>query len=86
MAKSLTIILYIYLLLFLFDYYIDISGWNAKLYYPIPNGNGQLVIKISGGTIYIPTGERVNTLAMVNRKVLESKELAEILDFSIRKN
>lgn len=68
-----------------FNYYLDSSGWEASLYYSIPKTKGELIIEIKGGNIYAPNGSQLKTLATVNEKVLQSKELAEVLKFNVSK-
>ena len=68
-----------------FEYYLDESNWNATLYYRIPDGEGQLIIKVSGGGVFDSEGNQAKMLAYVDEKVLESDELAEILKFSVHK-
>lgn len=68
-----------------FEYYLDESNSNATLYYGIPDGEGQLIIKVSGGGVFDSEGNQAKMLAYVDKKVLESNELAEILKFSVHK-
>ena len=66
-----------------FDYYLDESNCSATLYYIIPDGKGSLSIKVSGGSVFDSKGNLLDTLAPVNKKVLKSKELAGILNFTV---
>ncbi len=69
-----------------FNYYLDDSDGNATsatLSYVIPDGS--LVIKVSGVSVFDSNGKQVKTSALVDKKVLESNELAEILNFTVNK-
>lgn len=68
-----------------FKYYIDTSSWNSVLYYTLSDKKGTLVIEIHGGNIYSVDGVQAKTLASIDKKVLSSKELARILNFSVNK-
>ena len=69
----------------LFYYVIDKHKWNATLYYTIPNDNAILIIKIRGGNIFDSNNNQLKTLAIIDKEILESSELAKILEFSIKK-
>ncbi len=69
-----------------FNYYLDDSeeySTSATLYYIIPDGS--LTIKVYGGSVFDSNGDQLKRLAFVNKEVLESKELAEVLNFTIKK-
>ena len=69
-----------------FDYYLndDIeNATSATLHYIIPDG--ALVIEVSGVGVFDSNGEQVKTSALVDEKVLKSKELAGILNFTVSK-
>ena len=69
-----------------FDYYLDDFDGNAtsaELYYRIPDG--VLIIKVSGVMVFDSNGKLVKTSALVDREVLESNELAGILNFTVNK-
>ena len=67
-----------------FEYYLDNPAWNAELYYKLPDGKGQLFIKVRGGSVFTSEGDQLKTLALINRSVLESAELADVLNFYIK--
>lgn len=69
-----------------FNYYIETSDENvtsATLYYRI--SDGALIIKVSGGPVYDSSEKLVKESAPVDKNVLESKELAKILNFTVNK-
>ncbi len=69
-----------------FYYYLNDADGNATsatLYYRIPDG--ALIIKVSGGPVYDSSEKLVKESAPVNKKVLESNELAKILNFTVSK-
>ena len=68
-----------------YEYYLSNYNLNATLYYRLPDGKGRLIIEVRGGNVFDSRGEQLKKLAVVDNKVLESKELAEILDFSVNK-
>ena len=68
-----------------FNYSIGLSPSNAALYYQIPDGNGKLIITVKGGNVFDSEGNQAKTQASVDEEVLNSKELAGILNFSVSK-
>ena len=50
-----------------------------------PNDNAILIIKIRGGNIFDSNNNQLKTLAIIDKEILESSELAKILEFSIKK-
>ncbi len=69
-----------------YKYYIDSSGWSAILCYTIPNENKYLVIKVNGSDVFDSDGNQAKTLAVVDEDVFNSKELAEVLNFTVAKS
>lgn len=69
-----------------FEYYLDEYNHNATLYYQIPDKNGQLMIKVSGRDIFDHEGNQLKTLAPIDKEILESSQLAGILNFSVTKS
>lgn len=67
-----------------FKYIQTQSNYDADLYYQIPNTNEYILIGISGGSVY-SDGVQLKLLAPVDDKLLNSKELADTLDFDINK-
>ena len=68
-----------------FKYYIDTDKLNALLVYEIPKETDSLIIKIAGNAVFDPNGSVSEKSAIIDKSVLESKELASILNFSITK-
>lgn len=68
-----------------FNYQLDESKWNAILFYPIPGGNNQLVIKVTGSSVFDSNGNQAKHLATIDKEVLESNELAGIINFTVTK-
>ena len=68
-----------------FEYYIDEFGLCATLYYQIPDKQGLLEIEVNGRNVYSSRGEQLKMRAVVDKSVIESQELAKVLDFSINK-
>ncbi len=68
-----------------YNYFIEEDTWNATLYYQIPKENKYLIIEVRGGDVFDSEGNQVKTLANIDKKVLNSKELAEILNYTITK-
>ena len=66
-------------------YQIENSELEAKLYYRFPDDNGTLVITVYGLNSFNSSGDFEDHLSNVNIKVLESEELAGILNFKITK-
>lgn len=68
-----------------YKYYIDNSSWNAILCYTIPNENKELIIKINGSDVFNSDGVQLKHLATIDKEFLNSKELAEVLNYTITK-
>ena len=68
-----------------YKYYINNSAWNAILCYTIPNENKDLIIKINGGDVFSSDGVQLKHLAHIDKEFLNSKELAEVLNYTITK-
>lgn len=69
-----------------FIYDIDeLTMWSANLYYLIPDSNDVLTIEVDGGNVYDNMGHQAKTLAMTDLSLLNSKELAGIVKFTISK-
>ncbi|MEE3343787.1 MAG: hypothetical protein VZS44_06835 [Bacilli bacterium] len=69
-----------------FEYYFNKSvGFDnyATIYYILPDKKGRLVIEVVGTSIYTFSGEQIKTMPKVDKDVMESEELAIILNFTI---
>lgn len=66
-------------------YQIERSGVEAELYYRLPDDNGTLVINVYGVNSFYAIDDYEDHPAYVDLKILESEELAGILNFKITK-
>lgn len=58
---------------------------SQMLYYKISEGNEELIIEVRGSLVFDSEGNDVGRTALITKKVLESKELAGILNFTVNK-
>ncbi len=68
-----------------YTYDLDDTNTKATLYYQLPDGKGQFIIEVTGSQTFDSEGNLREEVPVVNREVLESKELAGILNISISK-
>ena len=68
-----------------FYYYINDYGLTATLYYQLPDEAGLLEIEVTGRKVFNAEGEQLKMRATVNKDVIESPELAKVLDFYVSK-
>jgi hypothetical protein len=66
-----------------FKYTQEQSDYDADLYYQIPKTHEYILIGVSGGSVYV-NGVQLKMLAPVDEELLNSKELADVLDFDIK--
>ena len=63
----------------------DDSTWNSILYYTLPDNKGCLAIKVTESHVFNADSDQVKTKASIDKELLCSKELAEIINFSVTK-
>ena len=68
-----------------YKYYINNDGWNAVLCYLIPNEKKDLIIKINGSDVFDAEGNQAKHMAIIDEDVLNSEELAGVLNYSVAK-
>lgn len=68
-----------------YKYYIDNSAWKAILSYTIPNEKKDLIIEVNGSDVFDSEGNQAKHLATIDEDVLNSVELAGVLNYTVTK-
>lgn len=68
-----------------FGYYLNNMETLVKLYYELPDKNGNIVIQVNGSNCFDANGNQAKCLAPITENVLKSSELAGIINFTVEK-